>query len=170
MFEEFASGLPPTRAQAEIRAALETATKPGHMYEVDINADPKAFLDWDKPLSAQPETIQRALVPHVQRAIDTEMTTGSDPLRFTGGEAYGAIRGVTPEYARGGSGQADASAILREAGIPGTRYLDQGSRGAGQGSYNYAVGDDSLIQILRKYGLLPPVAGAGLMGMGGDNQ
>jgi hypothetical protein len=61
-----------------------------------------------------------------------------------------------------------ASEALKSQGVPGIRYLDQGSRGAGQGTSNYAVFDDSLIQILRKYGLLPPVAGAGLMG--GDNQ
>jgi hypothetical protein len=27
---------------------------PGHMYEVNIRADPSHFLDWDKPLSEQP--------------------------------------------------------------------------------------------------------------------
>jgi hypothetical protein len=30
----------------------------GSMYEVNINADPAHFLDWDKPLSAQPKTVQ----------------------------------------------------------------------------------------------------------------
>lgn len=48
----------------------------------------------------------------------------------------------------------------REAGIPGIRYLDQGSRGAGEGSRNYVVFDDKLIDILRKYGL------AGLLASG----
>lgn len=44
---------------------------------------------------------------------------------------------------------------------PGIKYLDQGSRSAGEGSRNYVVFDDALVSILRKYGLLPPaVAGA----------
>jgi len=46
----------------------------------------------------------------------------------------------------------------------GTRYLDQFSRGSPQeGTHNYAVFDDSIIQILRKYGILPPVAAGGLL-------
>jgi hypothetical protein len=52
---------------------------------------------------------------------------------------------------------------LKEKGIPGIRYLDAGSRGAGDGSRNYVVFDDSLIDIIRKYGI------AGLM-MGGMMQ
>lgn len=47
--------------------------------------------------------------------------------------------------------------MFRDAGIPGIRYLDHGSRGAGEGSHNYVVFDDATIDILRKYGI------AGLM-------
>ena len=52
-------------------------------------------------------------------------------------------------------------ARLKEAGIPGIKYLDQGSRGAGEGSSNYVAFDDSIIEILRKYGF------AGLAPLGG---
>jgi hypothetical protein len=38
-------------------------------------------------------------------------------------------------------------------GIPGIKYLDQGSRGAGEGSRNYVVFDDKLVSILKKYGI-----------------
>ena len=51
----------------------------------------------------------------------------------------------------------DATSVsqsMRDAGIPGIKYLDQGSRSAGEGSRNYVVFDDKLIEILRKYGLL----------------
>jgi hypothetical protein len=54
-------------------------------------------------------------------------------------------------FAPGRTG-AQATALLRDAGIPGIRYLDQGSRAAGEGSRNYVMFDDSLIEILRKYG------------------
>jgi hypothetical protein len=60
-------------------------------------------------------------------------------------------------------GPKKATEQLRERGIPGIRYLDAGSRGAGDGSRNYVVFDDSLIDIIRKYGI------AGLM-MGGMMQ
>jgi hypothetical protein len=48
--------------------------------------------------------------------------------------------------------QADISAKLRQAGIPGIKYLDQGSRAGGQGTSNYVVFDDKLIDITHKDG------------------
>jgi N12 class adenine-specific DNA methylase len=43
-----------------------------------------------------------------------------------------------------------ASVALREAGIPGHRYLDGGSRADGDGSRNYVIYDDSAVQITGK--------------------
>lgn len=47
-----------------------------------------------------------------------------------------------------------ASTALRKQGIPGIRYLDGGSRGAGTGSSNYVVfpGNESLLSILERNG------------------
>lgn len=45
----------------------------------------------------------------------------------------------------------EASRALREAGVPGLRYLDQGSRGAGDGTRNYVVFDDGLVDIINKF-------------------
>ena len=56
------------------------------------------------------------------------------------------------------SSQAAVSQRLREAGIPGVKYLDGASRNKGEGSRNFVLFDDSLVEILRKYGFLPPVA------------
>lgn len=63
-------------------------------------------------------------------------------------------------------------AMLREAGIPGIKYLDQMSRTAGDGSRNYVVFDSDLIEILKKYGWLLPGAGYGANAMteAQDNQ
>ena len=55
-----------------------------------------------------------------------------------------------------------ASDVLKQHGIPGIKYLDQGSRTAGEGTRNYVVFDDKLIDILRKYGM----AGAALYMLG----
>lgn len=128
-------------AIAELEALRgKTIAQPGRMYEVRINADPEDFIDWDKPLSQQSEKVRRAVD---ERYIDA----GSErPL----GERLGRVTrddGVRND-------------LLRQ-GIPGIRYLDQGSRGAGEGSRNYVVFDDNLVEILRKYGL------AGLLGAGG---
>lgn len=121
------------------------APKPtGRMYEVSIKADPNDFLDWDKPLSQQSDKVRDAI-----SRFDPEMSpylrdnyTGQTFMRdYSGSEAGG--------YASSSLGTSQA---LREAGIPGIRYLDQGSRGAGEGSRNYVVFDDSLIEIVAKDG------------------
>jgi hypothetical protein len=59
-------------------------------------------------------------------------------------------------------GQAHVASRLREAGIPGIKYLDQGSRAAGEGTRNYVVFDDRLIEIVKKYGIAGAVS-AGLL-------
>lgn len=127
----------------EVASRLKTSWKPGRMYEVKINADPETFLDWDKPLSQQNSSVHEgvdkllSLFP-ADRPLDKAKLKPSDVIEMAG-------RGRAEE-------------ALREYGISGVKYLDQGSRSAGQGSRNYVVFDDKLIEILRKYGLLPPVA------------
>ena len=53
-----------------------------------------------------------------------------------------------------------------EAGVPGVRYLDSGSRGTAGGTRNYVMfpGTEDSIRILRKYGLGGVGAGAALSG------
>jgi hypothetical protein len=50
------------------------------------------------------------------------------------------------------SGQRAASSLLGGRGIPGIRYLDGGSRGAGTGTRNFVVFDDQLPKILEVNG------------------
>jgi len=51
------------------------------------------------------------------------------------------------------------SEAAKNAGIDGVRYLDRSSRAAGQGSSNYVMFDDKLIELLRRYGLLGAIGG-----------
>jgi hypothetical protein len=140
------------------------------MYEVDLNAAPESFLDWDTPLSGQGERVRErfARFPQEMRGSDAYSTLqfGVDPTGFDeSGRALfngvAAINGRNPNAATG---------ALRSAGIPGIRYLDQGSRSAGQGSRNYVVFDDSLIEILRKYGIAGLTAGGAGAGVANKNQ
>jgi len=48
-------------------------------------------------------------------------------------------------------GFVNVSKRLRDAGIKGIRYLDAQSRSAGEGTRNYVVFDDKLVDIKRKY-------------------
>lgn len=114
---------------------------PGRMYEVNIKANPEDFLDWDKPLPAQPDFIQSTLDPLVR-------------VPFSG-SAGDLMRNTVDINQLVDLRSPSVVSQLREAGIPGIRYLDGNSRGAGDGSSNYVVFDDQLIDILRKYANAP---------------
>lgn len=122
---------------------------PGHMYEVNIRANPEDFLDWDKPLTEQAKAIE-ALRPIIGNV--------SNP-----GYGVGPALRDARKYMNMADDPRRAEELLSQAGIPGIKYLDQGSRGTGEGSRNYVVFDDKLIDILRKYGL----AGLSIGGAGG---
>jgi hypothetical protein len=155
-------------------------TKPdvgaGRMYEVEINANPEDFLDWDKPLSEQPQRVRDALGRIGITSADTgnEAYMRSSLQRFaimkpdgtfgpgpdTYDEALALVGGDPSKVRRISEGSAPMrSEALRREGIPGIRYLDAGSRSAGDGSRNYVVFDENLIEIVRKYG----IAGAAAM-------
>lgn len=102
----------------------------GRMYEVRINAHPDHFLDWDKPLSEQSEYVQGQLKGY---------------LRNLGGKKGSDF------YSQAGLNQSETSRLLLSKGIKGIKYLDAGSRGAGEGSRNYVVFDDKLVNVKRKY-------------------
>ena len=130
------------------------AKKPGRLYEVNIKADPNDFLDWDKPLSQQPEA--RAILDRIR--VNTAPEAPHDNPAVNNIRAALGQANVRRDDWQDAIKRPETVQALRDAGIPGVKYLDQMSRGKGEGSRNYAVWDDKLIEILRKYGLLPPVA------------
>lgn len=110
------------RAQATVdylknnpQARFSGAPYQGRMYEVDIAADPEHFLDWDKPLSEQSPKVREAMAK----------------------AGYSGSQGLPPQYSTVGytAGRElqkpEETALLREHGIPGIKYLDQGSRAKG---------------------------------------
>jgi hypothetical protein len=156
--------------------------KKGHMYEVNIRANPERFLDWDKPLSEQSNYVQNAISNFPHRGEnwtfkDTIETLRAAPhmvddasFNLTGNKIYNYL-GKTNMAGNRAEGSREVSKQLIESGIPGIKYLDQGSRAAGEGSRNYVVFDQNIIDILRKYGLFPGIAVGGAAGGGllGDN-
>lgn len=89
-----------------LRGQVE-AKNTGKMYEVAIKAHPDQFLDWDKPLSQQSEAVKQAIAAKWPMAsvMDWE----------------------TPNFYKAAPA-AERSAELKATGIPGIKYLDQGSR------------------------------------------
>jgi len=118
----------------EIAPNLEPKAN-GKMYEVNINANPDDFLDWDKPLSQQSEKVRegtrQALIDRgIQKSVADYVASSERPAR----DAMSALaRGEynTRLNVPDGELAADASKRLRKLGIPGIRYLDQGSRWTG---------------------------------------
>lgn len=146
------------------RALREAHPATGRMYEVNLRTDPSRLLDWDAPLSSQSPSIRDPLltIPEVARQNAAQTRLLGPDRGITGAGAYSVGTG----WSRGASLSADPgraaefSQRLRDMGIPGIQYLDQGSRAAGQGTRNYVMFDDNLIEIIRKYGI------AGLLGSG----
>ena len=100
--------------------ALPKSVSAGRMYEVNIGADPEQFLHWDKPLSEQS--------PYVQDAIRKAGLKPTEP-------ELGSFGGVPVRGAPRWADTPEAAQALLDAGIPGIRYLDQGSRGVPPTSY-----------------------------------
>lgn len=106
------------------------AADKGRMYEVNINAHPDQFLDWHKPLNQQPagarEAIEKLIAPAgTNRMYDEKLLAA--PTK-SGGYEYKADGG---KFIQEFGSDSRMSNALREAGIPGIKYLDQGSRNPG---------------------------------------
>lgn len=159
---------------------VDTFSLKGQMAEVNLRADPSEFLDWDKPLSEQGEMVRERLAELDSRrpgVTTTHPLLGSRdrrPINPTGGEIIQKIAELSEgsgDAARGrvgesvarqsfGDGRVRASELLRDAGIPGVQYLDGLSRPGGDGTRNYVMFDDKLIDIMKKYGVMLPAVAA----------
>lgn len=172
-------------------------TRPGALYEMQVNAPQSMFLDWDKPIADQTPEVQASLQaagiydPSLEQRIallqnerqmislDRDPVTNvmrderrwhdlsneidqlrkRQPANMTGRQAYYLS-------AADATSQAEASEALKGAGIPGIQYLDQASRGDGDGTRNFVIFDPKMIEILEKYGLAGATTGAAAIGAG----
>jgi hypothetical protein len=144
------------RKSAE-RQVIDFTPSQASLYKVDLPDEAIAkMLDWDKPLSQQ--------APEVQAAVQKLGIKGTIPRDTTwGGPASREMVGreIYAELDRAGKllHNPETANAFRGAGIPGIRYLDGGSRGAGTGTSNYVVfpGEEHLLKILeRNGGLMGP--------------
>ena len=165
-------------------------------YEVNINARPEQLLNYDAPLSEQPAAVQD-LLGRSHRYDIAKVGDNRWEVRHPGGwvpnaaqnfyrseeAALKAAEGLNvgrtvPELLPRSAEQARP---FVEAGIPGIRYLDEGSRPAQQApkhyspqdvadyeamnniTRNYVIFDPGIIEIAKKYGI-PGMLGAGALG------
>lgn len=116
----------------EVEAVLGKQ-KRGSLFHVGL-PDDQHMMDWDKPMSEQPPAVRKALeslagrVPMIGRWMKAGTWEGAKSL--TGEKVYHQLLDHFEDGWKAGDKPADqqASEALREAGIPGHRYLDAGSR------------------------------------------
>jgi len=121
-------------------------TNVGSVYKVDLPDENIAqMIDWDKPLSKQPKNVQEALkgiekkLPSIPD-FDLKKYMDADPLASTWHNVIN--RDLQVE-------QPEISALLAKRGIPGIKYLDQGSRETPSSTRNFVVfpGKEQLLRI-----------------------
>lgn len=155
-----------------VKAKFESGVfnKGGSLYTVDLpDRMIDRMLDWDKPLREQPTAVQeltqrlRSLPgdPYNLERYFNPKNPSKGPL---GQEIYRAISkhfeigdddawkdlGLTPYQTQ--NIYDAASRYSAKLGIPGIKYLDQGSRGAGAGTRNFVVfpGEEEALTILSR--------------------
>ena len=138
-------------AEAVRSRGLDVEVAQPNMYQVDIPDEHiDKMLDWDKPLSEQPDLLQKLK--------DAGVFTGSkkfddwEALIGPGGTYVNPQDSAQRAYiaAQQTLGAAKASELFKSAGIPGIKYLDAGSRGAGNGTRNFVLFDDQIPKILKR--------------------
>jgi hypothetical protein len=136
-------------------SAIANAETAGAFYKVDLpDAQIAKMLDWDKPLSQQ--SWYRPVADVVKeykgagKGVD-DYARLIAKANARGGEVTGRqlYEGMLSQF---GGSQAKVSEFMRDAGIPGIRYLDGGSRAGGKGTSNFVVfpGSESMLNILER--------------------
>lgn len=131
----------------------------GALYNVSLDVEPEDLLDWDAPLSQQSEKVRKALERLGVRQGTSEQDI-LDKLKASGAAIDDWARQYAKSNAHESTGvhvyrelasklgsEAAASRALADAGIPGLRYFDAGSRGKGDGTRNVVMFRDDLIKI-----------------------
>lgn len=170
------------RMQGKLAYLQDPERAVGHQYQVRIKATPDQFLEWDKPLKEQSPFVREKLKPWLDEAVPKmeearqrilareqarprpnpksieKWIKPVNPEEFSGQKIYEMTGTPALDKHEGYPKSADA---LKRMGIPGLRYLDQGSRGGMAGTKNIVAFDDKIVEILRKYGIAGLPAGAG---------
>jgi hypothetical protein len=132
---------------------LPTLTDSGSLYKVDLpDAQIAKMLDWDKPLGQQRGVMDALYDSGLAKGGWASGTSGE--RRFIQPAKADRTGAALLEDLKTLMGQTKAEEALRNAGIPGIRYLDGVSRGAGQGTSNFVVfpGNEGLLTILERNG------------------
>lgn len=154
-----------TKAAARQLRAEDFVRPPrGRLYKVQLPSD-ETLLDWDGPLVDQPEAVKAAIKriaagvrigalasDERRRALEVvkEFADERNWAELNGQDVYGWLRHLSAKPS-----DRAASLALRDAGVPGHRFLDGSSRTEGEGSRNYVIYDDASVHITEREFALP---------------
>ena len=148
-----------------VKPELAELSNSASRYDVNLNVEPEELLDWDRPLTEQPRALNaiKQLYLDDMKRIDanslagepklSELYTSVDDVSMSdlglfdtskGSQAYNTIASSNM-----GRGAEELSRKLKERGIKGIKYFDGMSRNTGEGTRNYVMFDDSLIDTKR---------------------
>ena len=141
---------------ASINSKAAAKSYQGNTYKVDLPDEHiNKMLDWDKPLSQQHPDVQAALKRGYEEQGADYPINSATPKQ--GGDIYNDFRALAGGFET--MSPNEASTYLKSQGIPGIKYLDQGSRDAG-GTSNYVVfpGNEHMLNIKERNGVPMPAA------------
>ena len=159
-------------AAAEYNAAAnrwrEATRNTGRMYEVDIAHPEDSLLDYDSPFGKNSGVVAAEVLARKSPGIIPDQTLRAiqDGTWASRDFTYGDSPLLANRRIQKFSKTPEGAAALLDAGIPGIRYLDGMSRSAGDGTRNYVMfpGTEDSIRILRKYGMMAPIAAGAAAG------
>jgi hypothetical protein len=123
----------------------------GSLYKVELAPKENEYLLYDKTLGEQPKGVQDKLKKFLREQ------EGEDTWQYRKDQDYRDITNNVLEDMP----EPEISRRLKEAGIPGIKYLDGSSRSKGEGDYNYVIFDEADVQITDKLFMPASEAGAG---------
>ena len=110
----------------------------GNLYKVDIPDEHiEKMLDWDKPLSQQPKNVQKAFNSIIKDSslLDEDTLKGLKSNPNPTGKSFYNQLSMSDKIGH----PSEASNILNKLDVPGIKYLDEQSRGAGEGTRNFVI-------------------------------
>jgi|GEM_PF-1787484 len=128
----------------------------GHMYEVNIDADPDELIDWDELIDEQPKKIMDKLKKADWWEYAEEGIYESAGIRGDNPTGADLVRWLERD------GQEYAAEALEDLGVKGIKYADAFTRHKPKDkrSSNYVIFDPRIIEISKKYGISIPLASA----------
>lgn len=140
---------------ADASGRLQKEFPRGRTYELELPFARNQLLQWDRPLQEQPDNVLAAADSLMGKDLRRLMERSD--WRNSGEELYWTLAGRTGANMPHPDQMRAASEALQKAGVPGHVYIDEGMT-----NFVAYPGAEDQIRILRKYGLLAPVA-AGAM-------